>query len=322
MSRPGTLITPIEIRLVKDRLSLIARVLSENEDAYKFPEVILELVHKLGYKKGDVVSEVKVRAMLAESALQAEDFENAAETAETMVKLLGAAGPLPSSRSFVPEALKDMSNTSTDQTRDQNLHEALEVCWRSCFQLGRQSEFPDTKRRLKLLGQALRICPPENTLDILTVWRRLEQEDIDENKEHGRRARGALSSNGTSSKKSRSNGSRRQGGSFVSPDLASLSGRAASILGGHLSDYAPSEQLLHQSADVARQTFSRVAANFPLGSLRGIRGRAGSGSGLVESSSERSSSRSSVTRSITPDVSSQARHALSRGMGWLIGDDE
>ena len=60
---------PIEIRLTKDKLSLISRILSSNEDAYKHTEVILELCYKLGYRD-DPVAEVKVLAMLADSALQ------------------------------------------------------------------------------------------------------------------------------------------------------------------------------------------------------------------------------------------------------------
>ena len=39
MSRPGIPISPIEIRLTKDRLSLVARVLSNNADAYKHTQV-------------------------------------------------------------------------------------------------------------------------------------------------------------------------------------------------------------------------------------------------------------------------------------------
>jgi hypothetical protein len=326
VSQPGIPITPIEIRLQKDRLNLVARVLSENEDAYKYPDVIMELVHKLGYKKGDIASEVKVHAMLADSALHAEDFESAASTVEMTVALLASSGSLPSSsRSFSAVELNPPETTNASmaegtefhspQAQSQGIDDALEVCWHSCFQLGRQTEYHDTKRKLRLLGHALRICPPENTVDILAVWRRLEQVDIEENTKHGRKA---LRVSGGRSRPSKpgatnGNGSGRLAG-FGSPDLAALSGRAASLLG----DYTPSEHLLHQGADVARQTLSRVAANFPLSSLRGIGGRSAS----TASEGDGSSARPSTTRSITPEISASARQVLSRGMGWLIGDDE
>lgn len=222
-SRPGVPITPIEIRLIKDRLSLVARVLSESEDAYKYPDIILELVRKLGFKKSDIVAEVKVRAMLADAALQSEDFERAAEMAEKMVSLLGKVKALPT---------------------DVSMNEAIEVCWHSCFQLGRQPEFQDTKRKLSLLGHSLQLCPPENMLDILAVWRRLESEYIEANKMN---RRGVRSERG--SRKSLSLASEGAGSSF--------SGRSGTLFSGHLSDYAPSS----------------------------------------------------------------ARQALSKGMGWLIGDD-
>jgi hypothetical protein len=80
-SRPGVPLTPIEIRLTKDRLSLISRVLSSNGDSYKYKEVILELVDKLGFR-GDVVARVKTLAMIADTALQAEDFTQAFATSE------------------------------------------------------------------------------------------------------------------------------------------------------------------------------------------------------------------------------------------------
>ena len=47
-SRSGHPIAPIEIRLEKDRLSLIARVLASTDDAYKHSQVMLELANKLG----------------------------------------------------------------------------------------------------------------------------------------------------------------------------------------------------------------------------------------------------------------------------------
>ena len=84
-SGPGIAMAPIEIRLTKDRLSLISRVLSSTSDGYKHTQVILDLGYKLGYKN-DVVAEVKILAMLADTALQAEDFARAYENCARMVQ--------------------------------------------------------------------------------------------------------------------------------------------------------------------------------------------------------------------------------------------
>lgn len=165
MSRPGIPISPIEIRLTKDRLSLVSRVLSSNNDAYKHTEVILDLVHKLGFR-GDMVAEVKTLAMLAETALQADDFVRAYDTSETMVNtvlLLRSSHPLGS--------------------EDPSIQEASEVCWVTCFQLGCHPEFPDVHKKLALLGRALELCPAEKLPDILAAWRVLEEEDIADRRE-------------------------------------------------------------------------------------------------------------------------------------------
>ncbi|KAJ7654953.1 secretory pathway protein Sec39-domain-containing protein [Mycena polygramma] len=151
MSGPGISISPLEIRLTKDRLSLVSRVLSSNNDAYKHTEVILDLVHKLGLRN-NVVAE-------------AEDFLRAYETSERMVET-------------VLTLRETYSHIDTPEVQ-----EASEVCWVACYQLGRQPEFDDINKKLSLLGRALELCPPDKLHDVLIAWRRLENEDIEEREE-------------------------------------------------------------------------------------------------------------------------------------------
>ncbi|KAF8299282.1 hypothetical protein DL93DRAFT_2067916 [Clavulina sp. PMI_390] len=353
-SAPGSTITPLEIRLVKDRLTLVARVLGESEDAYKYPEIVLELVRKLGYRAAagdgvERVAEVKTWAMMSDSALQSEDFERAADMVEKMVGLLGDVKPLGStSTAAASSALSTTSSTisasSSTAGSDSYSHlaEAVEVAWRACFQLGRQSEFHDTKRKLRLLGHALRLCPPENTLDILAVWRRVENEDLEAGK--ALRAARAASAATNGKKATNGNGSMRSSHSGRSSLFNAAASGTPSL---NLSDYVPAgsrrEHLLHQGADaaaLAKQTFSRVTANWPFGGVGGT-GGSGSNAGRERSWSRSGSERggetngahvngrgspdvalNGIARSLTPDVGASARHALSRGMGWLIGDDE
>ncbi|KAJ7293449.1 Sec39-domain-containing protein [Mycena rebaudengoi] len=164
MSGPGIAISPIEIRLTKDRLSLVSRVLSSNNDAYKHTEVILDLVHKLGLRN-NIVAEVKTLAMLANTALQAEDFLRAYETSERMV-----------------DTVLNLRSSFPDIDTPE-IQEASEVCWVACFQLGRQPEFEDVEKKLSLLGRALELCPAEKLHDVLVAWRRLENEDIETREE-------------------------------------------------------------------------------------------------------------------------------------------
>ncbi|CAE6511414.1 unnamed protein product [Rhizoctonia solani] len=263
VSRPGVPITPLEIRLVKDRLSLVGRILSSTEDAYKHTQVILDLVAKLGFR-GDPAAEVKALAMIADAALSSEDFEVAAEVSMRMVKTA---------------AKLRGSDTAA-------AHEATEVCWHTCYQLGRQTEFADTKAKMTLLAHALELCPPENVNDVLTAWKRLETEKLE-----------AFKAREPSVKPPR----RTRTGN----DLLAISDLSAPLI-------SP------DAAAAAARTFSRVAgaaANFPF-SVRGRLGYGGSGDRDNESVVSGMSIRS---RSPESTVSTSARHALSRGVGWLIG---
>ncbi|KAK7064331.1 Sec39 domain-containing protein [Favolaschia claudopus] len=222
MSAPGIPISPLEIRLTKDRLSLVSRVLSSNNDAYKHTEVILDLVHKLGLGNS-VVAQVKTLAMLADTALQAEDFIRAYETSERMIDTVSSL------RSSYPEL----------DTPD--VQEASEVCWVACYQLGRQPEFDDVDEKLSLLGRALELCRPDKLHDVLVAWRRLENEDIEARE-------GRLSS--------RHDGSIRK--SNTPNTTTSLRSRLQDF---HLP--SPPLLNTPDAAALASRTFRSVAANFP-----------------------------------------------------------
>jgi neuroblastoma-amplified sequence len=238
-SRPGLPISPIEIRLTKDRLSLVSRVLSSNNDAYKHTEVMLDLVHKLGFKD-DAVAEVKTLAMLSDTALQAEDFLRAYELNERMVDILV---DLRSSLLAIPDSV---------------VTEACEVCWVACFQLGRQMEFHDLEKKLSLLGRALEFCPADKLYDILAAWRRLQKDDIGSREKR-------LSSQGTDT-------ARPQPRQFTG-----LPSNMASSLRERLREFhMPSSPLLStpDAAALAGRTFRSVAANFPFSVTHGNRAQA------------------------------------------------
>lgn len=292
-SRPGVPLTPIEIRLTKDRLSLVSRVLSSNSDAYKYKEVILELVDKLGFR-GDNVARVKALAMIADTALQTEDFAHAFETCEVMIDTVSQLCLSPG----ISEA---------------QLGEAKEVCWVSCFQLGRQSEFADVPKRLRLLGHALEFCPADRLPEILAAWRRLEKENIaarqhdsDDKDNDGlssTRQRGRAAGATTQYRQA------RQGAS--APTLAS---RLQNI---HL-PASPLSPLVMADGAVIADTFNRVASRFPFSKSRPQTHDQPEGDGS-DSSHGGGAGWPSLDRE---EVSAQASKALQRGIGWLIGADE
>ena len=276
LSSPGTPMSPIEIRLTKDRLSLISHVLSSNIEAYKHAEVMLDLCHKLGYRD-DPVAVLKVLAMLADTALQAEDFTCAYENTERMIAMVSSL------------------DTRRAEIRESQVREATDVCWVSCFQLGRQPEFRDLGKKMSLLGHALELCPADKIHDILAAWKRLEVEDI-----HSREG-----------KKRENDGQ----ANVPTRKVSSVPANVASTLRARLQDlHMPSPPLLStpDAAALASRTFKSVAANFQFSV--GHRPRS--------DIDERGSSRSEETRlSEMEDVSSQASRVLSKGIGWLIGAD-
>ncbi len=229
MSRPGIPISPIEIRLTKDRISLVSRLLVSNYDAYKHAEVILDLVYMLGFR-GDLVAEVKTLAMLADAALQSQDFDRAYATSARMIN-----------------TVLDMRHTNSS---DQKVKEASEVCWVACYQLGRHPEFEAIDQKMVLLGRSLELCPPEQLHEVLSAWSRLEKEDIDL-RETRLMEREAL------------------GGRVVPQKRAAavMSGESRRpSLRSRLADFhLPATPLLNtpDAAALASKTFKSVAANFP-----------------------------------------------------------
>ena len=275
-SRPGVPLTPIEIRLTKDRLSLISRVLSSNSDAYKYKEVILELVDKLGFR-GDVVARVKALAMITDTALQAEDFAQAFETSEAMIDTVSQLCLSP-------------------DTSEAQLGDAKEVCWVSCFQLGRQTEFPDVPKKLRLLGHALEFCPADRLPEILAAWRRLEKEDF-------------------AAQQPKPSSTRRHGRA-PSAQYRQVGAPAPTLASRLQNIHLPASPLVMADGAIA-DTFSRVASRFPFAKSRpqahadqpeGDDGQGDGGAGWPSLDRE--------------EVSAQASRALQKGIGWLIGADE
>lgn len=290
MSRPGIPISPIEIRLTKDRLSLVSRVLSSNGDAYKHTKVILDLVNKLGFR-GDIVAEVKTLAMLADTALQTDDFDRAYETSERMVKTV------------LELRNSSLSNGLTNGTSDDpKVRDASEVCWVACFQLGRHPEFDDVQKKLTLLGHALELCPPEQLVDLLRAFHKLDSEDIEERKARLEAKKSGVSLDSDTQKHKRSNQNHST--------TTSLTARLQQL-------HVPSSSLVSaapEAAALANKAFN-AAANFTFGV--GAKGRS-----LLSDDYQRP--RSGSNRSGHHDgseVSAQASRVLQKGIGWLLGDE-
>jgi hypothetical protein len=276
---------------------------------------MLDIVEKLGYTRDGAhlegaagsyeSAEVKVLAMLADVALQAEDFGRAVSNCERMVE-----GARKLRSKYPPHAMPLNYDASQDPLRE-SAEEAIEVCWHSCFQLGRQSEFRDTHAKLRLLGFALELCPTTDTLNVLGAWRRIEMEDIEvrkqavekrkakqESQTHRSLAASPLAHNG-----------------YVNGAMNGTESRSrpASLAMA----FSPLVAQAHHGQDIATNVLGRVsgfAASLPFSV---------SGRGRSSFDSDRPQTPGSPTLlPSAPDVADTARRAFSRGVGWLIGDDQ
>ncbi|CAG8485907.1 15887_t:CDS:2 [Acaulospora colombiana] len=148
--QPGITIHPIQIRLSQNRLDLIERLLSTHETSYKDPQFIMELANKLGYRD-DKVAEVKVMAMLSDAALRDGNFSIACHMCKDLMKV----------------AKECDDNDST-------LASARDVAWRICYEVARQEDYEDLEQKMILMGFALALCPSDQAVDILNLWRKMD----------------------------------------------------------------------------------------------------------------------------------------------------
>ncbi|CAJ0763802.1 2974_t:CDS:2 [Entrophospora sp. SA101] len=153
----GIPLLPMQIRLSTNRLELISRLLSVNEKAYLEIETIMELASKLGYKN-DKIAEVKVMAMIADSALRDVNFSVAYQMC---IELIDIA--------------KGIINKKYDNDNEV-IRSVKDVSWRICYEVAKQDNFADLEKQMSLMGYALTMCPKEQIADILNLWRKIDSE--------------------------------------------------------------------------------------------------------------------------------------------------
>ncbi|GAA6031922.1 hypothetical protein JCM8097_003338 [Rhodosporidiobolus ruineniae] len=165
----GLPLVPHELRHAPDRLGLVALLLAHNPDASKHPEMVLELVWKLGYPHGGV-AEVRTLAMLADAAVGMEEWATAAEMTER------AAAVVEALRKRRGRSISVSTSLSNEAAEDQDADAAAEYAWKAAFQLGKHAAWTDVERRKEAVGRALVLCPPERIAAILPLWTELERE--------------------------------------------------------------------------------------------------------------------------------------------------
>ncbi|WVQ94410.1 hypothetical protein IAU59_001489 [Kwoniella sp. CBS 9459] len=187
-------LTPLEIRQTSDPLSLISRVLESSDDAYKYPDMMLDLSSKLGAK--DEVDKGLVWCMIGKAAERSGDFKRAKQGVEGCVDVVRKYKLKVKRGEGVGHKRGEGSNSSSSDVRKHHGHgsrqdgsegkalltqdqgaKLVEEAWRLSFSLASQAEYSDIPSKLKLISYALEFVPSSSQNEIpniLAVFRKLE----------------------------------------------------------------------------------------------------------------------------------------------------
>jgi hypothetical protein len=201
----GVPFQPVSIRVSQDPIGLISKVLEQNPRSYtKVDDLIaigqnlvssglpveapennnldelderLDGAEALAIKRKD--AERRVTFMAIEAALSEDDFETAYSYIVSRLTPSNAdiTGPVTTTNSTKSKHLRNTSTTSTTAPNNDD------TSWRAAFLAGRYrpaTASPPTLRRLEqrteLLSLALLLAPTSALTDILSAWRRCEEE--------------------------------------------------------------------------------------------------------------------------------------------------
>ena len=273
-------------------MSLISQLLQSNEDAYRHPDLVLDLVAKLGFR-GDLLAETRALSLLADAALAAGDAVRAGEVCGRMV-------------SSVEQIRKGRHKEKAAQ--------AAELAWKTCFSFGMEDKLGEPAEKMDLLGQALLLCPPGEISQVLSVWQVADSAQIKRKKRTSRQipsSTSTASAGGLSLPGFKIPSRPHTPASIHIPQSAENAARAAISVGKAASAYLPFRSTTPDpTAGAAPQSRRDISQLF----------------GNHEPRSRQSSENRSPTRPDTGDMRSAARDRLQKGftsgIGWLIGADE
>jgi len=202
------------------------------------------------------------------------------------------------------------------------MDEAIEVCWKTAFQLGRQTEFDDVERKMALVGHALTFCPSDSISDLLVAWKKVEEDASKPRTTSSSQHSSSQHSLGLGSPFSNSfpsNGKNTSAEQHARDRKRDMAARAAartfSSLSSSLSSFRPLAVSSSSSASVPRSASPAGSSSF-----RSENGGEGGGRRSFEGGSV-ASLFGSVQQG-EEEILNHGRRALTRGVGWLLGASE
>jgi len=250
---------------------------------------VLTLVGKLGYHD-DAAAQISVRALLTESAIRNDDFDLAYTHSQDMFGLVN----------------KQRSGEAS-----------IDLVWRALAHLGEQADFPEISKKLVVLGQALELCPPAEIPSIMLTWRSVEDGQIKLTEAaKRRRVAGIRHPHHHTAASSATSPSRTAEERVLGSRTAARAARLAmGFAGDRLNFRGIASNPLLNSPTPSQDGFGQKIAHEdqPRRSGESDRPAFGAmfdGAGVKAGTAE------------AERVRQQARKALVRGVGWLLGADE
>ncbi|XAO26915.1 hypothetical protein I312_105756 [Cryptococcus bacillisporus CA1280] len=309
-------LTPREIRHDVNPLSLLSTVLSDSSsDAFRHPDLMLELAEKLGCR-GDTDRGL-VWGMVGRAAIAKEDWPMASKAVENMVQTVKKSQD---SQTAVKQERQSVANSRSTLRSE---------AWTLAHTLSSQSEFSDISAKLSFVSSAIELCPASEIPSILETFRQIEKGRIRLDEAAKRRRMKGIAAPQLPSEPSIGVSSvaavqERVLGSRTAAKAAKL----ALDIGGRLTAHRqlPSPSLLSSatfSSPFAGYELARpLSRNSAAGSEGGSDGGYKIGGSLSSGTAGARDLFEHLGREEAERVRKGARRALVRGVGWLLGADE
>ncbi|AFR98986.1 hypothetical protein CNAG_05559 [Cryptococcus neoformans var. grubii H99] len=311
-------LSPREIRHDVNPLSLLSTVLSDSSsDAYRLPDLMLDLAEKLGCR--NEIDHGLVWGMVGRAAIAKEDWTMASKAVGNMV-----------------QTVKKSQSSQTAVKQEQQINHIAESgstlrseTWALAHALSSQPEFSDIPAKLKFVSSAIELCPASELPSIIETFRQIEKGRIRLDEAAKRRRMKGIAAPQLPSEPSIgvSNVAAVQE-RVLGSRTAAKAAKLALDIGGRLTAHRqlPSPALLSSatfSSPFAGHELSRpLSRNSATGSEVGSDGGYKVGGSLSSGSAGARDLFEHLGRDEAERVRKGARRALVRGVGWLLGADE
>lgn len=296
-TKTGNEMSPLEIKAIANKIDVIKMITSSSDSAYKHRELLLELVEKLGFQQDDF-AKIEVLGIVLESAMNAMDHDEAVSICDQILE----------DTMRLEQKIKRNDITKPVSCKVARIRH---ISWAACRDLGLHSDFGTVPSRMRYLARALDLCPADSISELLLDWRKVEDGQV-RLVEAARHRHSAKIPEPVGTKKSTTH--RRTGSASSSESLISTTTRSQ-LMGSRTA--ARAARTINSFAhDITKTGFSLrpLSAGSRPASAEGYR---------------RPSSIASSEGDAGPDpnvadleIRRQARKALVKGVGWLLGTDE